>query len=65
MLNGWQSVNIDSSVCDPSTDLGYHVQGSVLGPLLLSLYTDDPFFNSLKYYFYADDIQTYCHINHG
>ena len=45
-------------------------QGSVLGPLLFSLYTS-PFsqviakFKDVKYHFYADDSQLFVHLSPG
>ena len=67
LSNMCQYVKIHSIVTVPST-LKYIVpQGSVLGIILFSMYNAPlekifSTFKSLKYNFYAEDTQNYCHI---
>ena len=70
LLDRFQSVKIGSVVSE-CFKLNFGVpQGSVLGPLLFSLYTSPlsnviAKFKDVKYHFYADDSQSFIHLSPG
>ena len=70
LLDRFQSVKIGSVVSE-CFKLNFGVpQGSVLGPLLFSLYTSPlsnviAKFKDVKYHFYADDSQLFIHLSPG
>ena len=70
LLDRFQCVKIGSAVSD-CFKLNFGVpQGSVLGPLLFSLYTSPlskvmAKFKDVKYHFYADDSQLFVHLSPG
>ena len=70
LLDHFQSVKIGSAVSD-CFKLNFGVpQGSVLGPLLFSLYTSPlskviAKFKDVKYHFFADDSQLFVHLSSG
>ena len=65
-----QSVKVGSTLSDP-VELKFGVpQGSVLGPVLFSLYTTPlskiiSAYKTIKFHFYADDTQLYIHLSPG
>jgi hypothetical protein len=67
LCNRTQSVLINSILSDPSIITTGVPQGSVLGPLLFSLYTSPLTYNldssNLSYHLYADDTQLYVSFN--
>ena len=68
-MERFQSVKIGSTLSDLQKLLFSVPQGSVLGPLLFSLYTS-PLSNligknkGVKFHFYAYDSQLYVHLSH-
>ena len=65
----FQSVKIGSTLSDLQKLLFSVPQGSVLGPLLFSLYTSPLStligkHKGIKFHFYADDSQLYVHLSH-
>ena len=67
----YQSIKIGSTLSDVCKLLFGIPQGSVLGPLLFSLYTPPPppppsliisKHKGIKFHFYADDRQVYIHL---
>ena len=69
MTELYQSVKVGSALSDLQKLLFGVPQGSVLGPLLFSLYTS-PFstligkHKGVNFHFYADDTQLYVHLSH-
>ena len=67
LSNRFQSVSIHSHSTAPSPMLTGVPQGSVLGPLLFSLYTTPLSYivsaTPISYHFYADDTQLYIFFN--
>ena len=65
----YQSVKISSTLSDLQKLLFGMPQGSVLGPLLFSLYTSPLStligkHKGINFHFYADDTQLYVHLSH-
>ena len=64
----YQSIKIGSTLSDVCKLLFGIPQGSVLGPLLFSLYTTPPSLiiskhKEIKFHFYADDSQVYIDVS--
>ena len=69
LMERFQSVKIGSTLSDLQKILFGVPQGSVLGPLLFSLYTSPLStligkHKGVKFHFYADDSQLYFHLSH-
>ena len=69
LMERFQSVKIGSTMSDLQKLLFGIPQGSVLGPLLFSLYTSSLStligkHKGVKFHFYADDSQLYLHLSH-
>ena len=68
LTDRYQSIKIDSTLSDACKLLFGVPQGSVLGPLLFSLYTTPlsliiSKYKGIKFHFYADDSQVYVHLS--
>ena len=69
LTDRYQSIKIGSTLSDVCKLLFGIPQGSVLGPLLFSLYTTPLSLiisrhKGIKFHFYADDSQVYIHLSH-
>ena len=69
LRNRCQAIKIGSTLSELSNLIYGVLQGSVLGPLLLSLYTTPlskiiRLHPHIKFHFYADDTQLYIHLSH-
>ena len=69
LTDRYQSIKIGSTLSDVCKLLFGVPQGSVLGPLLFSLYTTPLSLiisrhKGIKFHFYADDSQVYIHLSH-
>lgn len=63
LANRFQSVFLNGEYSEPLAVLSGVPQGSVLGPLLFSLFINDlPDTLASEYHLYADDVQLYCSV---